>query len=125
MAITITDETILPEFPLIPASRGFCITLRKTLATFKNALVREGIIKSSVGLQLGEIAKESADPSHDSLNSARGESSKNPSYDQPEHAKPVPSKVDLRKSTDSNTTTSLDGAATCETKKDCAERNAS
>ncbi|XP_076246249.1 (E3-independent) E2 ubiquitin-conjugating enzyme UBE2O [Calliopsis andreniformis] len=38
------DKKILPEFPLIPASRGFCITLRKTLATFKDVLIREGII---------------------------------------------------------------------------------
>ncbi|XP_046607611.1 (E3-independent) E2 ubiquitin-conjugating enzyme UBE2O [Neodiprion virginianus] len=38
------DEKILPEFPLIPASRGFCITLRKTLATFKEVLAKEGIM---------------------------------------------------------------------------------
>jgi len=35
----------LPEFPLIPASRGFCITLGKTLATFKEVLVKENIIQ--------------------------------------------------------------------------------
>ncbi|XP_054717726.1 (E3-independent) E2 ubiquitin-conjugating enzyme-like isoform X2 [Uloborus diversus] len=28
----------LPEFPLIPASKGFCITLRKSLAEFKDIL---------------------------------------------------------------------------------------
>ncbi|KAL1117114.1 hypothetical protein AAG570_004442 [Ranatra chinensis] len=28
----------LPEFPLIPASKGFCITLRKTLVHFRNVL---------------------------------------------------------------------------------------
>lgn len=39
-----SDNKILPEFPLIPASRGFCITLRKTLATFKDVLAKEGII---------------------------------------------------------------------------------
>ncbi|XP_012217325.1 (E3-independent) E2 ubiquitin-conjugating enzyme UBE2O [Linepithema humile] len=39
------DERVLPEFPLIPASRGFCITLRKTLATFKKVLVKENIIQ--------------------------------------------------------------------------------
>lgn len=27
-----------PEFPLLPASRGFCITLRKSLAAFQNIL---------------------------------------------------------------------------------------
>lgn len=27
-----------PEFPLLPASRGFCLTLRKTLAAFRNIL---------------------------------------------------------------------------------------
>ena len=30
---TIKDQ---PEFPLLPASRGFCLTLRKTLAAFRN-----------------------------------------------------------------------------------------
>lgn len=39
------DEKVLPEFPLIPASRGFCITLCKTLATFKEVLVKENIIQ--------------------------------------------------------------------------------
>ncbi|XP_015108296.1 (E3-independent) E2 ubiquitin-conjugating enzyme UBE2O [Diachasma alloeum] len=38
------DEKILPQFPLVPASRGFCITLRKTLAIFKQVLVKEGIL---------------------------------------------------------------------------------
>jgi len=36
---------VLPEFPLIPASRGFCITLRKTLATIKQVLVKESIMQ--------------------------------------------------------------------------------
>ncbi|XP_012284283.1 (E3-independent) E2 ubiquitin-conjugating enzyme UBE2O [Orussus abietinus] len=44
----VADEKILPEFPLIPASRGFCITLRKTLATFKQVLVKEGIIEGTI-----------------------------------------------------------------------------
>ncbi|KAF4514131.1 UNVERIFIED_CONTAM: hypothetical protein B566_EDAN019173 [Ephemera danica] len=34
----------LPEFPLIPASKGFCLTLRKTLVSFRDVL-------SSVGIQ--------------------------------------------------------------------------
>lgn len=41
------DESILPEFPLIPASRGFCITLRKTLVTFKRTLIKEEVVKLS------------------------------------------------------------------------------
>lgn len=38
------DEKIIPQFPLFPASRGFCISLCKTLATFKQALITENII---------------------------------------------------------------------------------
>ncbi|KYN08640.1 PREDICTED: (E3-independent) E2 ubiquitin-conjugating enzyme UBE2O [Cyphomyrmex costatus] len=41
------DQKVLPEFPLIPASRGFCITLRKTLITFKSVLVKKNIIQRS------------------------------------------------------------------------------
>ncbi|XP_042893465.1 (E3-independent) E2 ubiquitin-conjugating enzyme-like isoform X2 [Penaeus japonicus] len=33
----------LPEFPLIPASKGFCITLRKTLKQFKSILESVGV----------------------------------------------------------------------------------
>nr|XP_045602327.1 (E3-independent) E2 ubiquitin-conjugating enzyme UBE2O-like isoform X6 [Procambarus clarkii] len=33
----------LPEFPLIPASKGFCITLRKTLQQFKGILESVGV----------------------------------------------------------------------------------
>lgn len=33
----------LPEFPLIPASKGFCITLRKTLQQFKAILESVGV----------------------------------------------------------------------------------
>ncbi|KAK0174078.1 hypothetical protein PV328_007194 [Microctonus aethiopoides] len=51
------DEKILPEFPLVPASRGFCITLRKTLQIFKQALVKEGILQ---GLQLSENLSETS-----------------------------------------------------------------
>ncbi|KAK9500379.1 hypothetical protein O3M35_001657 [Rhynocoris fuscipes] len=36
-----TDGVSLPEFPLIPASKGFCITLRKTLTNFKNVLATQ------------------------------------------------------------------------------------
>ncbi|XP_063972384.1 (E3-independent) E2 ubiquitin-conjugating enzyme UBE2O [Diachasmimorpha longicaudata] len=41
------DEKILPQFPLVPASRGFCITLRKTLAIFKQVLVKEEILQKN------------------------------------------------------------------------------
>lgn len=53
-----SDDQILPEFPLIPASRGFCITLRKTLATFKQVLIREGIIERDSKTQDCETFKE-------------------------------------------------------------------
>ncbi|BES98249.1 Ubiquitin-conjugating enzyme [Nesidiocoris tenuis] len=33
---------VLPEFPLLPASKGFCITLRKTLATFRQTIADYG-----------------------------------------------------------------------------------
>lgn len=33
----------LPEFPLIPASRGFCITLGKTLEMFRKTVTQAGI----------------------------------------------------------------------------------
>lgn len=33
----------LPEFPLIPASKGFCITLEKTLQSFKKSAMAKGI----------------------------------------------------------------------------------
>lgn len=38
----------LPEFPLIPASKGFCITLRKTLQQFKSILECVGVTFDSV-----------------------------------------------------------------------------
>ncbi|XP_043683034.1 (E3-independent) E2 ubiquitin-conjugating enzyme UBE2O [Vespula pensylvanica] len=45
------DQKILPEFPLIPASRGFCITLRKTLAIFTDVLIKESILQKPSNLQ--------------------------------------------------------------------------
>nr|CAD7596442.1 unnamed protein product [Timema genevievae] len=36
----------LPEFPLIPASKGFCLTLRKSLVTFRETLALVGITES-------------------------------------------------------------------------------
>lgn len=46
--ICVTDlkalcDVPLPEFPLIPASKGFCLTLRKTLVTFRDVLASVGI----------------------------------------------------------------------------------
>ncbi|XP_065337080.1 (E3-independent) E2 ubiquitin-conjugating enzyme isoform X2 [Cloeon dipterum] len=38
--------TPLPEFPLIPASKGFCITLRKSLSTFQEVLTSVGILRN-------------------------------------------------------------------------------
>lgn len=34
----------LPDFPLIPASKGFCLTLRKTLVTFREVLASVGVL---------------------------------------------------------------------------------
>ncbi|XP_064478867.1 (E3-independent) E2 ubiquitin-conjugating enzyme UBE2O-like isoform X1 [Ornithodoros turicata] len=39
------DHVTLPEFPLLPASRGFCLTLRKSLAAFKEILAAAGIME--------------------------------------------------------------------------------
>ncbi|XP_076289237.1 (E3-independent) E2 ubiquitin-conjugating enzyme UBE2O isoform X1 [Lasioglossum baleicum] len=56
--ISDVDNKILPEFPLIPASRGFCITLRKTLATFRDVLLKEGIFENSSSVENSEMTKE-------------------------------------------------------------------
>lgn len=36
-------DTAPPDFPLIPASRGFCLTLRSSLESFRKALRRHDI----------------------------------------------------------------------------------
>lgn len=36
-------ETTPPEYPLIPASRGFCLTLRSSLDSFRAALLRNDV----------------------------------------------------------------------------------
>uniref|UniRef100_T1JBM6 Probable D-lactate dehydrogenase, mitochondrial n=1 Tax=Strigamia maritima TaxID=126957 RepID=T1JBM6_STRMM len=41
------DEVDLPEFPLVPASKGFCLTLRKSLAMLKEVLASVGITEGS------------------------------------------------------------------------------
>lgn len=48
----------LPEFPLIPASKGFCITLHKTLQQFKSILECVGVTFGS----LPDAAEEKATP---------------------------------------------------------------
>lgn len=35
---TSAQDVLFPEFPLIPASKGFCLTLRKSLAEFKEVM---------------------------------------------------------------------------------------
>jgi hypothetical protein len=37
-----------PDFPLLPASRGFCISLAKAMAAFDEALVATGTVTKSV-----------------------------------------------------------------------------
>lgn len=74
-----TDEKVLPEFPLIPASRGFCITLRKTLATFKEVLIKENIIQKPNESQNNENA---TDLRNNVANNCREETSKS-AYSKP------------------------------------------
>ncbi len=38
-----TSEASTPDFPLLPVSKGFCISLAKTLRQFKDALRAAGI----------------------------------------------------------------------------------
>lgn len=94
------DNKVLPEFPLIPASKGFCITLKKTIATFKSVLVREGIIKGPLNV---EIESEAA--SEEGVTSPRNESQKILS--------------------DNLSSTSIASPLQGETKKDSSERNTS
>lgn len=43
----------LPDFPLLPVSRGFCLAMRKELATFKDMLKDRGIFCLTDGAQSG------------------------------------------------------------------------
>ena len=38
-----SDQTEMPDFPLIPASKGFCLTLDKALKQFKDNLAAAGV----------------------------------------------------------------------------------
>lgn len=40
---TATGPVPPPDYPLVPASRGFCLTLRSSLDAFRNALRRNDI----------------------------------------------------------------------------------
>lgn len=54
----------MPEFPLIPASKGFCISLEKAVLKFRECLAQAGIDLegeenvADVGLADSERAKE-------------------------------------------------------------------
>ncbi|XP_071444821.1 (E3-independent) E2 ubiquitin-conjugating enzyme UBE2O isoform X3 [Hetaerina americana] len=48
-AISSAINVQLPEFPLIPASKGFCLTLRKTLVSFREVLTSLGISDKTNG----------------------------------------------------------------------------
>nr|XP_050029755.2 (E3-independent) E2 ubiquitin-conjugating enzyme UBE2O-like isoform X1 [Dermacentor andersoni] len=39
----VAGSSAFPDFPLLPASRGFCLTLRKALTTFKEILKAHGL----------------------------------------------------------------------------------
>lgn len=43
---TPAQDVLFPEFPLIPASKGFCLTLRKSLAEFKEVMSSSNIFVS-------------------------------------------------------------------------------
>ncbi|XP_031831737.1 (E3-independent) E2 ubiquitin-conjugating enzyme [Nomia melanderi] len=66
--ISDVDQKILPEFPLIPASKGFCITLRKTLATFREVLFKEGIVETGSNLEDSKNRKEQANSTKNECN---------------------------------------------------------
>lgn len=42
-------EFELPQFPLLPASRGFCLTLKSLIASFRTTIKRLGLDESSTG----------------------------------------------------------------------------
>ncbi|XP_063888903.1 (E3-independent) E2 ubiquitin-conjugating enzyme UBE2O-like isoform X1 [Scylla paramamosain] len=73
----------LPEFPLIPASKGFCITLRKTLKQFKSILESVGVSFDSIpdsaegkaGLTPTETQASAAPPALTDLENVAGRNS--------------------------------------------------
>ncbi|EZA56492.1 hypothetical protein DMN91_010027 [Ooceraea biroi] len=128
------DEKVLPEFPLIPASRGFCITLRKTLATFKQVLIKENIMQRPSEWQDSENAMELTNGiANECQESARSVDSKvaaehNESSDgnrQESSKKPTPSSNQSTKEAMSPFATNGFAVAPSETKKSTSSQNTS
>ncbi|XP_026673071.1 (E3-independent) E2 ubiquitin-conjugating enzyme UBE2O isoform X2 [Ceratina calcarata] len=125
------EEKILPEFPLIPASRGFCITLRKTLATFKDVLIREGIIERDKETRDCETVKEETSTSHETSKSNDSNTIESKRKSSEESCKLT---VDSRLSNDrvssspsssSSSSTSITSAPASETKKPTSDHTIS
>ncbi|XP_054000530.1 (E3-independent) E2 ubiquitin-conjugating enzyme UBE2O [Hylaeus anthracinus] len=124
------DEKILPEFPLIPASRGFCITLRKTLATFKEVLIREGIIGDN-RVQDSENVKEQTNSTnnecHESCKTIDGNAMNRDSKRNncEEDSSKLTPNGNLSKDCVSSSSTNISVAPLCETKKKTSDRTIS
>ncbi|XP_025601768.2 (E3-independent) E2 ubiquitin-conjugating enzyme isoform X2 [Athalia rosae] len=132
------DDKILPEFPLIPASRGFCITLRKTLATFKDVLAKESITSRVSGSLGGLNSKESQITSKESIVGVNIDDKNSDSFikqsdvtktNGTKEVKKINSNGqcpdNVQKKTEITTSTSISVANLSETKKIAPERNAS
>ena len=121
----LVDEKILPEFPLIPASRGFCITLKKTLVTFKQVLVKEGLLQLSYVPEIEDLPVFSEDaecslqiqPKKVDLDNRRKEAEDSSSHST--------SNGEPTKMSHSLSSTCSPTSVTNETKKDTSERNTS
>ncbi|XP_014470035.1 PREDICTED: (E3-independent) E2 ubiquitin-conjugating enzyme UBE2O isoform X1 [Dinoponera quadriceps] len=128
------DEKMLPEFPLIPASRGFCITLRKTLATFKEVLVKENIIQRPSEWQDSDIVEEltnnTAIQCQETSKAADRAATcdRNSSNTQESNNKPTPSgssRSVSKEATASSSSTNSSAAALSETKTSTSSQNTS
>jgi ubiquitin-conjugating enzyme E2 O len=113
------DNQILPEFPLIPASKGFCITLKNTMANFKRTLVREGIIKGPLGTTL------SSDASQDSNSRTRALIDENVSTIINSSSQQNLESESTSKATTLESSTNINALHSSETKRDSLDRNTS
>ncbi|XP_076170493.1 (E3-independent) E2 ubiquitin-conjugating enzyme UBE2O [Ptiloglossa arizonensis] len=126
--ISDVDEKILPEFPLIPASRGFCITLRKTLATFKEVLIRENIVgdnrvQENVKEQTSSTKNECYEPCKTVDGNAMNYNSKR-NNSQEDNSRLTPN-GNLSKDCISSSSTNISVAPLSETKKKASDRTIS
>ncbi|XP_076635753.1 (E3-independent) E2 ubiquitin-conjugating enzyme UBE2O [Colletes latitarsis] len=128
--ISDVDEKILPEFPLIPASRGFCITLRKTLATFKEVLIKEGIIggnrvqNSGIKEQTNSTKNECYEPCKTADGNAMKRDNSKRNNSQEDNSKLTPN-GNLSKDCVLSSSTNISVAPLSETKKKTSDRTIS